>query len=188
MFIGLSRLSLRSLCWWSCLEGERGAFSCYHMTFIGRCMLSANTFRCWLSTICSSNWTLTMRITMIEGAITIEFFFHLSESNAHRTVMDWKGASFDSQGRVVFLWTRTTRTTWSLISLSTWVSSELAENLIFPLCLLESDPSHSLYQSLLLIKGINNDFLITCLYPNCALLSRTNFTQSTPWFVLLWRQ
>ena len=188
MVIGLSRLSLRSLCRWSCLKGERGAFSCYHMTFIGRCMLSADTFRGWLFTICSSNWTLTMRITMVEGAITIEFVFHLCESNAHRTVIDSKGASLASQGRVVFLWTRTTRTTWSLISLSTWVISELAENLVFPLSLLESDPSNSLYQSLLLIKGINNDFLITCLYPNCALLSSSNFTQSTSWFVLLWGQ
>ena len=158
------------------------------MTVIGRLMLSANTFSSWLFTICSSNWTLTIRITMIEGAITVEFVFHLSESNAHRTVMDWKGACLDSHYRVVFLRTRTTWTTWSLIGVPTWVSSELAENLVFPLCLLESNSSHSLYQSFLLIQGINNDFLITCLHPNCALLSRANFTQSTPRFVLLWRQ
>ena len=158
------------------------------MTVIGRSMLSANTFRGWLFTICSSDWTLTIWIALVEGAITVEFVFHLSESNAHRTVMDWKGACLDSQGRVVFLWTRTTRTSWSLIGMPTWVISELTENLVFPLCLLKSNPSHSLYQSFLLIQGINNDFLITCLYSNCALLSRANFTQSTPWFVLLWRQ
>ena len=158
------------------------------MTVIGRSMLSANTFRSWLFTICSSDWTLTIWIALVEGAITVEFVFHLSKSNAHRTILDWKGACFDSHGRVVFLWTRTTRTSWSLIGMPTWVISELTENLVFPLCLLKSNPSHSLYQSFLLIQWINNDFLITCLYSNCALLSRAYFTQSTPWFVLLWWQ